>query len=111
VTNLAHDFGSPTVTEINATSGALVETLSDASFGFNEPDGVVAESTNLWVANYAPGTPSGSVSEINEVTSSVVGVLTGTTYGFSGADSITFGDNEIWVANWDSNSVVEFPAS
>ena len=48
--------GSPThgnsVTEINASDGSWVQTLSGGSYGFNGPYGVAFDGTHIWVTNY-----------------------------------------------------------
>jgi predicted 2-oxoglutarate/Fe(II)-dependent dioxygenase YbiX len=43
---------SGTVTEINASDGSFVRTLSSASYGFNDPSGIAFDGSQLWIANY-----------------------------------------------------------
>ena len=39
------------VTELNASNGSWVRTLSGGSYGFNHPEGVAFDGTHLWAAN------------------------------------------------------------
>jgi hypothetical protein len=39
------------VTEQNASNGSWVRTLSGATYGFNDPYGIAADGTHIWVAN------------------------------------------------------------
>jgi hypothetical protein len=40
------------VTELNASDGSLVQTLSGGSYGFNGPEGVAFDGSHIWVTNY-----------------------------------------------------------
>ena len=44
------------VTELNAATGALVQVISGASYGFATPVGISCDGTHVWVAN--DGTPA-----------------------------------------------------
>ena len=39
------------VTELNASNGSLVRTVSGGSYGFNAPSGIAFDGHNLWVAD------------------------------------------------------------
>ena len=48
---VASNFDS--VIELNASNGSLVQTLSGASYGFDNPWAIAVDGTHLWVANHA----------------------------------------------------------
>jgi len=39
------------VTELDASTGTLVQILSASSYGFDEPDAVSSDGTDVWVIN------------------------------------------------------------
>jgi|HubBroStandDraft_1064217.scaffolds.fasta_scaffold230105_1 hypothetical protein len=43
--------GGDSVTEVDASSGGLVRTLSGGSYGFDEPLALAYDGTRIWVAN------------------------------------------------------------
>jgi len=45
--------GGNSVTEISASTGAWVQTLSGGSYGFNSPTGIAFDGTDVWVTNSA----------------------------------------------------------
>jgi len=49
------------VTELNASNGRWVATLSGGSYGFNDPQAIAVVGTQVWVANYV----GASVTELN----------------------------------------------
>jgi DNA-binding beta-propeller fold protein YncE len=49
--DLAQRVPFPTVTELNASNGAFVQTVSGGSYGFNYPDGIAFDGTHIWVTN------------------------------------------------------------
>ena|GEM_PF-5563030 len=51
VTHLWVTNGGNSVTELNASAGSWVRTLSVGSSGFNDPDGIAFDGTHLWVTN------------------------------------------------------------
>lgn len=46
------------VIELNEASGALVQVLSDSSYGFDNPQSVTSDGTHVWVVNAGNGTLS-----------------------------------------------------
>ena len=58
------------LTEINATTGALVRVISGPAYQFGRPDAVAAASGDLWVTN-----ENASVTEIDETTGALVRVV------------------------------------
>jgi DNA-binding beta-propeller fold protein YncE len=41
------------VTELNASDGSWVQTLSGGSYGFNNPFGVAFDGSHIWVTNWS----------------------------------------------------------
>jgi len=39
------------VTELSASTGALVKIVSGSSYGFDDPSGITSSGTRIWVAN------------------------------------------------------------
>jgi DNA-binding beta-propeller fold protein YncE len=39
------------VTELSASTGALVKVISDSSYGLDGPDAVTSDGNHIWVAN------------------------------------------------------------
>ncbi|HZW91764.1 MAG TPA: hypothetical protein VFF64_02220 [Candidatus Eremiobacteraceae bacterium] len=90
--------GSGSVTELLASSGAVVGTYS---VGGN-PQGVAFDGTNIWVAN-----GSNSVTKLLDSTGAVVG-----TYSVGGVNlqGVAFDGSNIWVVGTGSNTVSKLPA-
>jgi len=42
--------GGDSVTELNASTGALVAVISSSSYGFDVPEAVSSDGTHVWVA-------------------------------------------------------------
>ena len=40
------------VTELSASTGALVKVIRGSSYGFDYPSGITSDGTHVWVANY-----------------------------------------------------------
>ena len=53
--------GGNSVTEINASDGSFVQTLSGGSYGFGDPLDLAFDGTHLWVSNWT----GDSVTELN----------------------------------------------
>jgi DNA-binding beta-propeller fold protein YncE len=92
------------VTELNAADGGVVRILSAASYGFDSPDGIVADGAQLWVAN------GDSVTELNAADGRLVRTLSGRSYGFDVPAGIAVDGSQLWTANEDGNSVTELSA-
>ena len=69
---IANESGD-SVTELNASSGAHVATISGASFAFNEPTAILGIGPDLFVANGA----GGAITEFVASTRSLVRVISG----------------------------------
>ena len=40
------------MTELSASTGALVQVISGSSYGFDDPVAISSDGTDVWVANY-----------------------------------------------------------
>jgi len=79
------------VTEVNASSGAHVATISGALFGFDEPTTILAVGHDLFVANGADG----AITEIDAGTRSLVRTMS----GFSDPLSMAASGGSLYVLN------------
>jgi hypothetical protein len=84
------DNASGSLTEVRASTGALVRVLSGPQYGFDFPFAMALDGPDLFVANAgsqgvssSSGTESiGSVTEVDASTGAVVRVASGPKYGF-----------------------------
>ena len=60
---VTNTFGN-SVTEIDASTGALVQVLSGGNYGFNLPGAVAVDGSHTWVANGSPDGGGASLTEI-----------------------------------------------
>jgi hypothetical protein len=101
------------LTELNASDGSWVQTISGETFSFYEPSSVAYEGGHVWVTNC--GANKESVTELNASDGSWMRTLSSAPYGF-GCDTwnawkaIAFDGSHIWVANPLENSVTEVSA-
>ena len=88
-------------------AGASVQVISGSQYGFNQPDGISSDGTDVWVTN--PG--NNSVTEFSASTGALVQVISGSQYDFSDPTAILSDGTHVWVTNYDGNSVTELSAS
>ncbi len=100
---VANDGNS--VTELSASTGALVKVIRGSRYGFNGSLGITSDGTHIWVAN----SEGRSVTELLASTGALVKVVRGPSYGFDDPWAITTGGTHIWVTN--ESSVTELSAS
>ena len=72
------------MTELSASTGALVKVISGSAYEFDGPDAVASDGTHVWVAN-AGGT---AVTELSASTGALVKVISGSGYGFDNPDAV-----------------------
>jgi DNA-binding beta-propeller fold protein YncE len=105
------NYVSNTVTELNSSTGALVQILSGASFGFDNPDAVSSDGTHVWVASSSGNVSSGdALTELDASTGALVRVISGTTYDFFDSDAVSSDGTDVWATNYALDSVTGFPA-
>jgi len=74
------NFGGNSVTEVNASTGAHITTISGPSYQFNGPVALKLVGQHLFVANQT----GNSVTELSAVTGALVRVMAGPAHGFAG---------------------------
>jgi hypothetical protein len=46
------NFAGNSVTELSASTGAVVKVVTGSSYGFDEPDAFTSGGNHIWVANF-----------------------------------------------------------
>ena len=115
--------GGSSVTELDASTGALVRVISASAYQFVEPSAMVLDGRDLFVANGGGGYSSGdegsggTVTELDGSTGALVRVISGTSDEpdeFDGPDAMVLDGPDLFVANTGVNngsSVTELKAS
>lgn len=67
------NINSNSVSELLASTGALVQVISGASFGFNKPVAVLSDGTHVWVTNEG----GNSVTELSASSGALVRLIKG----------------------------------
>ena len=101
------NYAGASVTELNASNGTWVATLSGGRYRFNLPAAIAASGAHIWVAN-AGGK---SVTELNASTGTWVATLSGGRYRFNDPQRVAVVGSHVWVANYAGASVTELNAS
>jgi len=100
--------GGLSVTEMNASDGSFVRTLSGPQYDFGRfaggfgyrPEGIAAAGNRVWVANPLGGSGHGSLTEINAQTGALVRVLSGSPYRFYLPTAVAGAGSQVWVASF-----------
>ena len=95
------------VTELSASTGALVKVISGSRYGFNGSGAVASGGGHVWVANLG----GNSVTELSASTGALAKLISGSSYGFNSPLAIASDGTRVWVANGDGQSITEFPVS
>lgn len=98
--------GGNSVTEVNASSGAFVATISGARFGFDSPAAIVAVGTDLFVANSA----GDSVTEFGASSHKHIRTISGLSDGLSDPIALATSAGDLFVLN-GTGSVTEITAA
>lgn len=106
------------VTELDASDGTWISTLSGGSYGFSEPYGIGFDGTDIWVANNGDGD---SVTEFDASDSSWISTLQDCSaaapapdcgnYGLDAPAAVASDGTHIWVASILNGTVSEFDTS
>lgn len=105
----AANYEGSSITIVNASDGALVQTLADPDYDANVidyPDALVFDGKTMWVANFLDNT----VSQIG-LDGSWIQTLPTSGYGFDEPVAMAYDGEHVWVANRDGQSLTEFDAS
>jgi hypothetical protein len=95
--------GNGWLTEIDASTGALVRTISGQAYRFSFPCALAIKGTHLFVVD----TGSGSLADIDAATGALVSVISGPAYGFSDPHALVFDGPDLFVANSADGSLSE----
>src|SRR6185437_13658599 len=85
------------------TGSDLDSIFTGTRYQFNDPQAVVTDGTQLWVAN----TAGNSITEVNASDGSLVRVISDQAFDFESPDALAFDGSNIWVANERGASVTE----
>jgi hypothetical protein len=94
------------VTELLASTGAVVQTISGPTFGLHDPDGLSSDGTDVWVADKGDN----SVTELSASTGGLVHLTSPSAYGIDLPTALTSNGTDVWVAN-ANGTVTELLAS
>jgi DNA-binding beta-propeller fold protein YncE len=92
---VANSLGD-SVSELDASSGALVRVLLASRFGFSMPDAVSSDGTDVWMADDGLGSTSGFATELDASTGTRVRVIKGRPYGFKRPSSVWSDGTHVW---------------
>ena len=95
------------MTELDASTGALVQVITGFDAPNDEPLAISSDGTHVWVGNGL----GDSVTELDAATGAVVQVISGPSYGFNGIFAISSDGADVWVANANGNSITELNAA
>ena len=104
--------GVNSITEINATTGALIRSITAPRYQLTWPSAIAATPNAIWVANNGSasgGNAPNAVTEINATTSALIRVISASRYRLTYPAGITTTGNTVWVDN--GGSVTEINAS
>jgi hypothetical protein len=105
--------GDGTMTQLNASNGSLVRTLTARRYQFDFPGSIATAGNDIWVVNaWGGSTGNGSLTELNASTGALVRTVSGPT--INGPVDITVRGTDMWVLNSfsnDSGSVTKLDAS
>lgn len=93
----ANTSGGASVIELDARTGALVQTLPSSSYGFNYPSAAVDDGRHLWVSN------ENSVTELNASDGSLVRTITlpATVNMYSWGLDLALAGTHLWVVSFE----------
>ena len=106
------------VTEIDLSTGSMVQVLSnqsDSSYGFDDPVAIGAVGSNIWIINKTGAsttdTLSGSATVINGATGAFVQLVEGPTYGLDNPAGIAYSGGDVWITDSADYQITEFTTS
>jgi hypothetical protein len=83
----------PQLTEVDAATGSVIRTISDARYGFHGPFALAVSDGIVWVLSYD------SVTLINAATGALMRVERGSSDGLATPQDIAAVGNRIWITN------------
>jgi DNA-binding beta-propeller fold protein YncE len=107
VANSGYEDGGPGwVTELSATTGALIQVISGRRYAFTDPQALAVDGNTLWVAD---GTGN-AVTELNATTGALIRVISGGRYQLADPAAIAAAAGSVWVASGAANSLTQISA-
>jgi hypothetical protein len=95
------------VSEIRASNGAAVRTVSGATFHFADPVAIGAAGNTILVLNAGQANGPGSITEINAATGKLRRVVAGASFAFRKPAALAVAGADVFVADEGNNSVTE----
>jgi hypothetical protein len=107
--------GRPSVTEISASSGALLRVIGGARDGFLDPLAISVDRDHVWIANWGDygvnkGVGAGSVTELS-ANGSLVRVLDAPMFHFEHPEGVSSDGTHVWVASCGNDCMDYYGAS
>jgi hypothetical protein len=94
------NLSNNSVTEINETSGAVIQVLDSSSFDFAEPVALGCGRDHLWVVSRGATAGEGvAVTEINATSGRLIRVVSNPSDEFDSPDAIAVGGSHVWITN------------
>jgi len=99
------------VTEISASTGALIRVISARRYRLIDPAAIAASRNTIWVVNSGDGIGAGgySVTEISAATGALIRVISARRFRLFQPTGVALAGNAVWVAN--ESSVTEINAA
>jgi DNA-binding beta-propeller fold protein YncE len=95
------------VTELNASSGTPLRTISGNSYQFSGPSAITSDGTHVWVADLA----GNSLTELNASNGTLARIVSEKTYTTHTPGAIAADGKHVWFASYGGDSVTELNAS
>lgn len=106
------------VTEINLSTGSMVQVLSnqsDSSYSFDDPLAIGAVGSNIWIINNtgasATDALSGSATVINSATGAFVQLVEGPSYGLDSPAGVAYSGGDVWITDSADYQITELTTS
>jgi hypothetical protein len=94
------NLSNNSVTEINETTGAVIQVLDSSAFAFAEPVALGCGGDHLWVVSQGALAGKGdAVTEINATSGHLIRVVSNPANEFDSPDAIAAGGSHVWITN------------
>jgi streptogramin lyase len=113
--------GTGSITELDATTGAFIRVIDEGAAKLDNPAGVAANGSRVWVSSLQTGSKYGSLTTLAASNGSVLQVTSASSDQFNSPIAVAEGGGAVWVASsgtknyegngLDTGSVTEFSAT
>jgi hypothetical protein len=110
--------GGSSVTEFSASTGSLVQVLSNASnssYAFDHPVALAAVGANIWIVNSAGASVSdplaGSATVVNGTTGAFVQEVKGSSDGLESPAGVAYDNGDVWITDGGSYQITELTST